>query len=202
LQPAGARAVYRSHVATDPFHERLLAIVLGLPGAYEDRPWGSVHCKVAGKIFVGWGRHDDGEMGLGFRTNLELQSMLVASDPRFTIAKYVGQYGGVDMRLGPKPDWAEVEQFIVESYRMIAPKKLVKELDARGGAGAPTGPRTPPAGSSAAPKRAAAAKKTAAPKRAMAKPAAKTAARKPAKKAAKKPAAKKPAGARKRAARA
>jgi hypothetical protein len=190
--------VYRSRVATDPFHERLLAMVLALPGAYEDRPWGSVHCKVAGKIFVGWGRHDDGEMGLGFRTNLELQSMLVASDPRFTIAKYVGQYGGVDMRLGPKPDWAEVEQFIVESYRIIAPKKLVKELDARGGAGVPAGPRTPPGGSKAAPKGAAAAK-TAAPKRKGAKPAA----RKPAAKkaAANKPAAKKPAAARKRAAR-
>jgi len=30
-------------MVTDPFHERLLKIVLGLPGAYEDRPWGSVH---------------------------------------------------------------------------------------------------------------------------------------------------------------
>ena len=119
----------------DPFHERLLQIVLSLPGAYEDRPWGSVHCKVAGKIFVGWGRHDDGEMEIGFRVSPELQSMLVASDPRFKIAKYVGKYGGVDMRIGPKPNWDEVEQFIVESYRIIAPKKLVKELDARRGVG-------------------------------------------------------------------
>jgi len=121
-------------MATDPFHDRLLAIVLRLPGAYEDRPWGSVHCKVAGKIFVGWGRHEDGEMELGFRTDVDLQAMLVASDPRFKIAKYVGKYGGVDMRLGPTPNWAEVEHFIVESYRIIAPKKLVKELDARDGA--------------------------------------------------------------------
>ena len=69
----------------DPFHDRLLAIVLRLPGAYEDRPWGSVHCKVAGKIFVGWHRRDDGEMQLGFRVDKELQSMLVVSDPRFSI---------------------------------------------------------------------------------------------------------------------
>jgi predicted DNA-binding protein (MmcQ/YjbR family) len=116
-------------MSDDPFHDRLLAMVLRLPGAYEDRPWGSVHCKVDGKIFVGWGRHD-GEMELGFRTHRELQAMLVASDPRFRIAKYVGQYGGVDMRLGPRPDWHEVEQFIVESYRMIAPKKRIRELDA------------------------------------------------------------------------
>lgn len=124
-------------MATDAFHERLLTIVLRLPGAYEDRPWGSVHCKVVGKIFVGWGRQDDGEMRIGFRTDKDLQAMLVASDSRFTIAKYVGKYGGIDMRIGDAPNWHEVEHFIVESYRMIAPKKLVRELDAGSGA-APT----------------------------------------------------------------
>ncbi len=116
-------------MATDRFHERLLAITLKLPGAYEDRPWGSVHCKVDGKIFVGWGRLDDGEMSMGVRVDRALQPMLVANDPRFSIAKYVGKHGGVDMRLGPKPNWAEVESFIVQSYRIIASKKRVKELD-------------------------------------------------------------------------
>lgn len=118
-------------MATDAFHDRLLAIVKKLPGAEEDWPWGSIHCKVAGKIFVGWGRDDDGIMSVGLRTTLELQSMLVKSDRRFSIAKYSGKYGGIDMRLGPKPNWAEVEQFIVESYRIVAPKRLVKELDAQ-----------------------------------------------------------------------
>jgi len=117
---------------TDPTHDRLLAIVLTLPGAYEDHPWGSIHCKVQEKIFVGWGRHDDGKMSLGFKTDKSLQSMLIASDKRFTMAKYVGKHGWVDMALGPKPNWDEVEQFIVESYRLIAPKKLLKELDAHG----------------------------------------------------------------------
>jgi predicted DNA-binding protein (MmcQ/YjbR family) len=170
---------------TDPFHDRLLQIVLSLPGAYEDRPWGSVHCKVAGKIFVGWGRHDDGEMELGFRVSPELQSMLVASDPRFKIAKYVGKYGGVDMRIGPKPNWDEVEQFIVESYRLIAPKKLVRELDARRGVGS-AGQAEKPAAKPTAKRKAAkpaaeretakpAAKRMTAPKRAA--PAKKTARR-------------------------
>jgi len=147
--------VYPPGVPTDPFHERLLSIVNTLPGAYEDRPWGSVHCKVAGKIFVGWGRHDDGVMGIGFKTDKDLQAMLVASDPRFKVAAYVGKHGWVDMKLEPKPNWGEVEQFIVESYRMIAPKKLVKELDARGGespnprAGRAAAPRPAPKRSSA-----------------------------------------------------
>lgn len=113
----------------DAFHDKLLAITLKLPGAYEDRPWGSVHCKVDGKIFVGWGRLEDGEMSIGIRVDTAFQPMLVASDPRFTVAKYVGKYGGVDMRIGTKPNWGEVEKFIVESYRLIAPKKRLAELD-------------------------------------------------------------------------
>lgn len=117
-------------MARDPFHDQLLAITLRLPGAYEDRPWGSVHCKVDEKIFVGWGRLSDGDMSLGVRVDKALQLMLLTSDPRFTMAKYVGKHGGVDMRLGPDPDWLEVERFIVESYRLIAKKSRLKELDA------------------------------------------------------------------------
>lgn len=126
---------------TDAVHARLLGIVTALPGAYEDRPWGEVHCKVAGKIFVGWGRDEAGAMSVGFKTDKELQTMLVASDARFKVAAYVGKHGWTNLKLAASPDWAEVEQFIVDSYRRIAPKKLVKELDAkRGGAAAAPAP--------------------------------------------------------------
>jgi hypothetical protein len=98
-------------------------------------------------------------MSVGLKTDKELQAMLVASDPRFTIAAYVGKHGWVSMKLDPEPDWREVEHFVVESYRMIAPKKLVKELEAtRGSAGArpssakPPGARPPGAKASAAKK--------------------------------------------------
>jgi predicted DNA-binding protein (MmcQ/YjbR family) len=125
----------------DRMHDRLLAIALRLPEAYEDRPWGSVHCKVAGKIFVGWGR-EDGRMRIGFKTTKTTQALLVESDDRFQIAKYVGQHGWVDMRLDARPNWAEVEDFIVESYRMIAPKKLVRELEAPEAPAAPRAARS------------------------------------------------------------
>lgn len=118
-------------MTSDPMHDRLLAITLKLPGATEDWPWGSIHCKVDGKIFVGWSRDDDGEMWIGIRTTLDRQAILVAGDPRFAVAKYVGKYGGIDMKIGAQPDWAEVEHFIVESYRLIANKKRLAELDAQ-----------------------------------------------------------------------
>lgn len=127
---------------TDAFHERLLAIVHSLPEAVEDWPWGSIHCKVAGKIFVGWSRDEDGVMCVGFRTSLRRQAELVATDPRFSIAKYVGKYGGVDMRLGPRPRWDEVRGFIVDSYKIMAPKRLANALDEKPKA-APKKKRTP-----------------------------------------------------------
>ena len=153
-------------------------MVKRLPEAVEDWPWGSIHCKVAGKIFVGWSRDASGAMSIGVRTTLPLQSMLVGSDPRVTIAKYVGKHGGIDIRLAPKPDWHEVEQFIVESYRIIAPKRLVKLLDA----GPTVAPAKKPAARPAAPAKKPAAKKPSAKAKAS---------------GAKKPAAKKPAKAKK-----
>lgn len=152
--------MYLRGVSADAFHDKLLAIVKSLPETEEDWPWGSIHCKVAGKIFVGWGRDEDGIMSIGIRTNLELQAMLVASDPRFSIAKYVGKYGGIDMKIGKNPDWKEVEQFIVESYRIIAPKRLVKLLDARTSGGAAPAPAKKATKATAPKKRAPAKKKT------------------------------------------
>lgn len=116
-------------MAADAIHDRLLAIVKKLPEAEEAWPWGSIHCKVAGKIFVGWSRDRTGVMCIGLRTTPALQATLVASDPRFSVAKYTGKYGGIDLRLGPRPNWAEVEQLIVESYRIVAPKRLARLLD-------------------------------------------------------------------------
>jgi predicted DNA-binding protein (MmcQ/YjbR family) len=113
----------------DPMHKKLLAIVMSLPETEEDWPWGSIHCKVAGKIFVGWSRNEEGLMSIGVRTTSIRQAKLVRTDPRVTIAKYVGKYGGIDVCIGPKPDWTEVRDFITESYRLIAPKRLVALLD-------------------------------------------------------------------------
>lgn len=114
-------------MAADPHHEQLKKIIARLPEAVEDTPWGSIHWKVRGKIFGGWGRDKQGS-SIGFKTDKELQAMLVKSDPRFSIAAYVGKHGWVDMKLADRPDWAEVEHFIVESYRMIAPAKLTAQL--------------------------------------------------------------------------
>jgi predicted DNA-binding protein (MmcQ/YjbR family) len=59
--------------------------------------------------------------------------MLVASDPdRFFVPKYVGSKGWVGIRLDGDPDWAEISEAVEDSYRLIAPKRLVAQLDEGG----------------------------------------------------------------------
>jgi predicted DNA-binding protein (MmcQ/YjbR family) len=53
-----------------------------------------------------------------------MQAALVAADPRFKIAAYVGKHGWVDMELGERIDWNEIEALVRNSYRLVAPKRL------------------------------------------------------------------------------
>jgi predicted DNA-binding protein (MmcQ/YjbR family) len=69
----------------------------------------------------------------GVKTTFEMQAGLVATDPRFTIAKYVGKHGWVDVRIdeqndGPV-DWNEVRALVAGSYKLIAPKALAARVE-------------------------------------------------------------------------
>ncbi|MCA9679800.1 MAG: MmcQ/YjbR family DNA-binding protein [Kofleriaceae bacterium] len=119
----------------DVILERLRAIVRSLPETGEKTPWGpDPHWTVRDKIFAGY---SDGVLGI--RVDKDLQAMLIASDPRFSIAPYVGKYGGVSMQLGAKPDWREIEALMVGSYRIMAPKTLAAQVG-----GAEATPAAPP----------------------------------------------------------
>jgi hypothetical protein len=57
------------------------------------------------------------------------QEVLVGADPgRFFVPPYVGSKGWIGIRLDGDVDWGMVEDLIRESYRMVAPKILVKML--------------------------------------------------------------------------
>jgi hypothetical protein len=75
--------------------------------------------------------HGDGRLGFIFRAPLGEQAALLASDPdRFFIPPYLGHRGWVGFWLDlPTVDWAEVREFMIEAYRMTAPKRLSALLD-------------------------------------------------------------------------
>ena len=56
-------------------------------------------------------------------------SRCVAVDPgRYFVPPYVGVRGWIGIHLDEGPNWAEVGTLIEDSYRLVAPKRLLAEL--------------------------------------------------------------------------
>jgi hypothetical protein len=58
-----------------------------------------------------------------------MQETLVHNDPeRYFVPPYVGQHGWIGLWLDVEVEWELVSDLIEESYRMTAPKRLIKLL--------------------------------------------------------------------------
>jgi hypothetical protein len=56
----------------------------------------------------------------------------IEQDDRFFVPAYYGPFGGRAIDLDqPDIDWDEIAELVDASYRMIASKRLLAELDAR-----------------------------------------------------------------------
>ncbi|WP_433468863.1 MmcQ/YjbR family DNA-binding protein [Spirillospora sp. CA-128828] len=108
---------------------RVREICLSLPEATE-KPFGghtAPSFRVRDKLFVM--TSEDG-LSLTFKAGPGVQDALVAEAPdRFFVPKYVGVKGWVGARLDVDQDWQEMAELIEDSYRLIAPKRLVNLLD-------------------------------------------------------------------------
>ncbi|WP_437274396.1 MmcQ/YjbR family DNA-binding protein [Sorangium sp. So ce375] len=163
-----------------PILSRLRDAALAYPEAVEEFPWGDRVVKVRGKIFVFLNSHE-GKLRVTAKLpqSGEAALMLPFAEP----SRYnLGKSGWVTARFGPKDRVPEAMmlEWIEESYRAVAPKRVLQLLD--GAALAPgkpekkraAGERTAaskgePRGTAAAPgkagaKKGAAAKKAAAEK--------------------------------------
>ena len=90
--------------------------------------WGEPTMRVRDKIFA-----FPREEHVTFKADPDERVSLL-SDPRFFLPPYVGGKGWVGLRLqglgeATKPDWDEVRELLVTSYRLIAPKRLSATLD-------------------------------------------------------------------------
>jgi predicted DNA-binding protein (MmcQ/YjbR family) len=110
---------------------RLRDICLTLPEAVE-KPFGghtAPSFRIRDKLFVM--TSEDGQ-SMTFKAGPGVQQALVSSSPeRFFVPAYVGPKGWVGARLDVDQDWDEIAELIEDSYRMIAPKRLVGLLDER-----------------------------------------------------------------------
>jgi predicted DNA-binding protein (MmcQ/YjbR family) len=115
----------------------LRRICLAFPGAAE-KPFGghvSPAFRVRDKLFCTLS--EDGSY-VTLKAGPGDQALLVASDPeRFFVPPYVGAKGWVGVRMHGAVDWEEVAELAEDSYRLIAPRSLVTELDEGPGRGLP-----------------------------------------------------------------
>jgi predicted DNA-binding protein (MmcQ/YjbR family) len=113
-------------------------IALGFPAAFEKVSWGRpVFC--APKIFVMYGGSMKGDTKgeyIQYPHSIlikvdESDRNALGADKRFFYPAYMGPSGwlGLDLTAKKKVDWGEVRELIDASFRLVAPKKLIRQLD-------------------------------------------------------------------------
>lgn len=75
--------------------------------------------------------HGDGRLCIWAPAPAGVQDEVVRLEPtRFFVPPYVGHRGWIGVHLNVEPDWDEIAGILEDAYRMVAPKTLVKQLDA------------------------------------------------------------------------
>ena len=106
---------------------KLSEFALGLPDAQEDFPWGDRVVKVRGKIFVFLG----GTAPTITVKLVESHAHALSVDGAEPTGYGLGKAGWLTVPVSGLPI-ATLRDWVEESYRIVAPKRLVAELDARG----------------------------------------------------------------------
>lgn len=86
------------------------------------------------KVFVSYAaHHHDDRVAFWCAAPPGVQEEMVAEDPeRYFRPPYVGHRGWLGVYVDVEVHWDEIAEIVEEAYRMVAPKRLVAELDARG----------------------------------------------------------------------
>lgn len=107
----------------------LRTFALKFPGAWADDPWGDSVVKVEKKIFAFLGRDDGGRYWCSLKLPASCDAALSILDARPT-PYGLGKASWVTMPLDSKlPPIGVLREWVEESYRAVAPKKRIKELD-------------------------------------------------------------------------
>lgn len=115
----------------------LRGLALGFPAAFEKVSWGRpVFCVPKMFAMYGGNMKTAGEM-VTFPHSLlvkvdDSDRKSLEQDDRFFFPAYMGPFGWMGLDLtAAKVDWDEVAELLDASFRLVAAKKLVKQLDER-----------------------------------------------------------------------
>jgi predicted DNA-binding protein (MmcQ/YjbR family) len=118
----------RRQSAANARDQELRGYAMALPGAYEDYPWGERVAKVGKKVFAFFGT---GQGGVSLSVKLPESSTVALMLPFTAPTGYgLGKSGWVTASFEPNevPPLDMLREWIEESYRAVAPKKLVATM--------------------------------------------------------------------------
>lgn len=116
--------------------QAIRAAALAYPEAWEDHPWGETVVKVRKKVFIFMGAPND---SFGFSLKLPQSAGEALEQPDAAPTGYgLGRAGWVSItvRPGAAAPLAQYLAWLDESYRAVAPRKLIAERDRQVQAGA------------------------------------------------------------------
>jgi predicted DNA-binding protein (MmcQ/YjbR family) len=128
-----------------PLLAKVRELALSYPETTEEFPWGDRVVKVKGKVFIFMGQDDGGAFGCSLK--LPRSNALALELPFAEPTSYgLGKSGWVTLR-GPelaKAPFDMLREFIDESFRAVAPAKVIAALDGKA-AGKPVPAKKKPA---------------------------------------------------------
>ena len=98
-----------------------------LPETSEGEQFGNPVWKAGKKTFICAHRYTD-RLKLQFWVGVEQQALLT-SDNRYSIPKYVGHNGWIDLDVEKQINWVEIDSLLEASYRHFALKRMLMALD-------------------------------------------------------------------------
>jgi hypothetical protein len=113
--------------------ERVRRICLALPGTWEKISHGEPTWFAGKKVFAMFSNnhHNDGHLAVTVPAAIGIQEMLIKKSPKtFYRPPYVGVRGWVGIEVSRVSD-KELAQHLEEAWKLIAPRKLVSEFDAK-----------------------------------------------------------------------
>lgn len=119
----------RMYEEGDPWLAELRGICLGFPEAAEVEAWGRPTFRAGKKIFAVFAGTEERPYGLIFKPDDEERQALL-QDPRFYSPPYWGPGGWLALDVEAAPvDVEELAELIEVSYRLVALKRMIAQLD-------------------------------------------------------------------------
>jgi len=117
--------------------DELISFAAAFPGAWEDHPWDHTVMKVGAKVFVFFGGAAAEPETLSITVKLPVSYEMSLTLPYMKPAGHglwKGGWANLTQVTGDEFDFTTIRGWITQSYRAVAPKKLVKVLDAEAAA--------------------------------------------------------------------